>query len=76
MCWGRVSGALLVVVLAVPAHLAQEPSYRYVFYDGDEAEYDSLQVHMSSSTFFHVLRLFLLLLIAHAWKVFRLVFLL
>ena len=44
LCWGRVCGALLVVVLAVPAHLAQEPSYRYVFYDGDEAEYDSLQV--------------------------------
>jgi hypothetical protein len=47
---GRGGTVLLLLLTLLPAHRTQEPSYRYVFYDGDEAEYDSPQVRQEKQT--------------------------
>jgi hypothetical protein len=47
---GRGGAVLLLLLTLLPAHRTQEPSYRYVFYDGDEAEYDSPQVSQEKHT--------------------------
>ena len=48
---GRGGAVLLLLLTLLPAHRTQEPSYRYVFYDGDEAEYDSPQVRQEKHTY-------------------------